>query len=67
HADAPLHYDVQGAAIGALSLEDYIGPCRVIDARGSDALCPPETIAASLAGAPPRILLRLADSSDPLR
>lgn len=65
HADAPLHYDAQGETIGALSLEDYIGPCRVIDARGSDALCPPESIAASLADAPPRILLRLLEKPDP--
>ena len=30
HADAPLHYDPAGAAIGALDLEPYLGPCRVI-------------------------------------
>lgn len=32
HADAPLHYDPQGAAIGTLALEPYLGPCRVIHA-----------------------------------
>ncbi|MGH8848801.1 MAG: cyclase family protein, partial [Polaromonas sp.] len=32
HADAPLHYDPQGIAIGALDLTPYLGPCRVIHA-----------------------------------
>jgi arylformamidase len=65
HADAPLHYDAKGQTIGALSLEPYLGPCRVIDARGSGSLCLPDAIEASLVGAPPRILLRLADAPDP--
>ena len=30
HADAPLHYDPTGAAIGALDLDPYLGPCRVV-------------------------------------
>ena len=33
HADAPLHYDPAGAAIDAVALEPYLGPCRVVDAR----------------------------------
>ncbi|MEI8179957.1 arylformamidase [Aestuariivirga sp.] len=65
HADAPLHYDASGATAGALPLEPYIGPCRVIDARGAGPLCEPSDIAAALAGAPPRILLRLMDRLDP--
>jgi len=65
HADAPLHYDAAGLAVGALPLDAYIGPCRVIDARGPDALCSAETVRPHLDGAPPRILLRLADSADP--
>jgi arylformamidase len=32
HADAPLHYDDAGAAIGALDLAPYLGRCRVIHA-----------------------------------
>ena len=47
HADAPLHYDAEGATAGALSLEPYIGPCRVIDARGDGPLCVPEDIEAA--------------------
>lgn len=65
HADAPLHYDMQGETIGALSLEPYLGPCRVIDARGGGPLCQPDAIESSLADAPPRILLRLAERPDP--
>ena len=34
HADAPLHYDPAGAAIGAVDLAPYLGPCRVIHAIG---------------------------------
>jgi arylformamidase len=65
HADAPLHYDAGGAAVAALALEPYIGPCRVIDARGKGPLCEPDEIAAALENAPPRILLRLMDRLDP--
>jgi arylformamidase len=65
HADAPLHYDAEGAAAGSLALEPYIGPCRVIDARGAGPLCMPEDILASLENAPPRILLRLMDRLEP--
>lgn len=65
HADAPLHYDAQGAAIDALPLDDFIGPARVLDARGEGPLCLPQDIAAALDGVPARVLLRLADALDP--
>ena len=38
HADAPLHYDAEGAAIGQLDLAPYLGPCRVVHAIGCGAL-----------------------------
>src|SRR4051794_28111813 len=38
HADAPLHYDAEGATIGEVDLATYIGPCRVIHAIGCGAL-----------------------------
>ena len=38
HADAPLHYDPEGAAIGAVDLQAFIGPCRVIHAIGCGPL-----------------------------
>ena len=64
HADAPLHYDDRGAPVGALALSPFIGPCRVIDARGTGPLCMPEEIAAALDAAHPRVLLRLMDRLD---
>lgn len=65
HADAPLHYDASGASIGALALEAFIGPCRVIDARAGTPLCLAERIASHLENVPPRVLLRLAERIDP--
>jgi arylformamidase len=67
HADAPSHYSANGKGIDAVALEDYIGRARLVDARGDGPLCLPNEIEASLEGAPPRILLRLADRPDPMR
>ena len=58
HADAPLHYDANGAAIGEVALDAYLGVCRVIDVTGSAGDITPEMIAAKLANTPPRVLLR---------
>ncbi len=57
HADAPLHYDAEGATIDQLDIGDFIGPARVIDARGNDPLCHFDEIAAALDGAPTEVLL----------
>lgn len=59
HADAPLHYDPDGAAIGAVDLDAFIGPCRVIHAIGCGPLVKPVHIAHALKGLPPRVLLRV--------
>lgn len=61
HADAPLHYDPTGAAIGSVDLRPYIGPCRVIHAIGCGPLVRPENLARSLSGVPPRVLVRVYD------
>ena len=66
HADAPLHYDARGASIDKLELGDFIGPARVIDARGAGPLCQFEEIASAFDGAPPRLLFRLMDRLDPM-
>lgn len=58
HADAPLHYDPAGAAVGALPLEPFLGPCRVIHAVGCGPLIQPAHLAHALAGLPPRVLVR---------
>ncbi len=52
HADAPLHYDPEGAAIGAVPLDAFIGPCRVIHAIGCGPLVRPEHIAHALGDSP---------------
>jgi arylformamidase len=63
HADAPLHYAADGAPVDGLDLERYLGPCRVIDARAAKGAVQPSDVADALDGAPPRILLRTADTA----
>lgn len=61
HADAPLHYDPQGEAIGAVDLSAYIGPCRVIHAIGCGPLVRWEHLVHAIpdpAALPPRVLVR---------
>jgi arylformamidase len=58
HADAPLHYDAEGAAIGALDLAPFLGRCRVIHAIGCGPLVRWEHLAHALAGLPERVLVR---------
>ncbi|WP_119352382.1 arylformamidase [Azohydromonas sediminis] len=57
HADAPLHYDAEGAAAGALDLEPYLGRCRVIHAVGV-RLVEWRHLGHALADLPPRVLVR---------
>jgi arylformamidase len=59
HADAPLHYDPEGAAIGKLDLEPFLGPCRVIHAIGCGPLVRVEHLTHALDGLPPRVLVRV--------
>jgi len=58
HADAPLHYDPAGTAIGALDLTPYLGHCRVIHAIGCGPLVQWHHLEHALAGLPPRVLVR---------
>jgi arylformamidase len=62
HADAPLHYSADGAAVGALDLAPFLGRCRVVHALQCGPLIewrhlvhalpnPPDTL-------PPRLLVR---------
>lgn len=59
HADAPLHYDPEGAAIGAVDLQAFIGPCRVIHAIGCRPLVQPKHLAHAMQNLPPRVLVRV--------
>ena len=62
HADAPLHYEAGAAPIGLVSLEPYLGPCRVIHAIGTRPLVELAHLAHALpphaAALPPRVLVR---------
>jgi arylformamidase len=58
HADAPLHYDPQGMAVGALPLEPYLGPCRVIHAIARGPLVTWAHIEHAARSLPPRVLVR---------
>ena len=58
HADAPLHYSPDGAAVGALDLAPFLGPCRVIHAIGCGPLIEWHHLQHALQGLPPRLLVR---------
>lgn len=58
HADAPLHYDPEGDAIGALGLAPYLGHCRVIHAIGVRPLVRWQHLRHAVRDLPPRVLVR---------
>jgi arylformamidase len=58
HADAPLHYDDQGVAIGQVDLTPYFGRCRVIHAIGRGPLIDWAHLEHAAASLPPRVLVR---------
>lgn len=58
HADAPLHYDPDGAPIGAIDLSPYLGPCRVIHAIGKGPLVRWEHLRHAARDLPARVLVR---------
>lgn len=58
HADAPLHYGDEGATIGQVQLDAYIGPCRVIHAIACGPLVEWRHIEHAVHDLPPRVLVR---------
>lgn len=58
HADAPLHYSPEGAAVGALSLTPFIGRCRVVHALDCGPLVQWAHLQHALDDLPPRLLVR---------
>ena len=58
HADAPLHYRADGAAIDAVTLDPYLGECLVLDLRGCGAVVTPAAIAWEKLFGIQRVLLR---------
>jgi arylformamidase len=63
HADAPLHYGVEAAAIAEVDLEPYLGPCRVIHAVAPGPLVTPAHLAHAAAGLPQRVLVRTCEAA----
>ncbi len=64
HADAPLHYAVDGASIDAVALQAYLGPCRVIHAIGCGPLVHIEHLRHAAQQMPPRVLVRTCQRAD---
>ena len=58
HADAPLHYDPQGVAVGALELTPFLGRCRVIHAIAAGPLITTAHLQHALHDLPERVLVR---------
>lgn len=58
HADAPLHYGRDAAAIGAVDLEPFLGRCRVVHAIGQRPLITRTHLEHAAANLPPRVLVR---------
>ena len=63
HADAPFHYDADGKRTGALDLERYLGPCRVIHALDATTHVEPRHVAGRLDGTPPRVIFRTYETA----
>jgi arylformamidase len=58
HADAPLHYDPQGMAVGELDLAPFLGRCRVIHALDTGPLISLAHLQHALTDLPTRVLVR---------
>jgi arylformamidase len=62
HTDAPFHYDRNGASIGEVDLDVYLGECRIIHAIGT-ARVELHHLAGHLDDVPERVLFRTYQSS----
>jgi arylformamidase len=59
HADAPLHYEKDGAPINLVSLHHYLGPCQIITVKpAKDRLIKPADFVGSVHENTTRILFR---------
>ena len=63
HADAPLHYGPDAAAIGGVSLDPFLGRCRVVHAIDRGALIKPGHLSHAVDDLPPRVLVRTCVSA----
>jgi arylformamidase len=58
HADAPLHYGRDAAAIGLVDLDPFLGRCRVVHAIDKGPLIIKAHLEHATANLPPRVLVR---------
>jgi arylformamidase len=58
HADAPLHYDAEGASAAEVGLDAYIGPCEVVDATACGALIDRDFVERAVPAPEARVLFR---------
>jgi arylformamidase len=67
HVDAPYHYAPRGVTMEKVPLEIFVGPARVVDARGSGAVTAAlfENLSPAEIAAAPRILFRTDAWTDP--
>ncbi len=63
HADAPLHTEARGEAIGHAPLERYLGPCRVLKVPAAPLVEPRHLDGVELERTP-RLLLRTGSVED---
>jgi arylformamidase len=66
HADAPCHYAKGAPSIDQANLEQYLGPCLLVDVNPADKSIRPDDLPAAIQAldAIPRILLRTGAMSD---
>src|SRR5215211_7152576 len=57
HADAPLHYGRDAAAIGTVDLDPFLGRCRVIHAIDQGPLITRALLEHAADNLPPRVLV----------
>jgi arylformamidase len=63
HADAPLHYGRDAAAIGEVDLGPFLGHCRVIHAIDQGPLITRAHLEHAAASLPPRVLVRTCNKA----
>jgi arylformamidase len=63
HADAPLHYGKDAAAIGEVDLDPFLGACRVIHAIDKGPLITPAHLQHAATDLPPRVLVRTCNTA----
>lgn len=66
HTDSPLHYESEDADIASVSLETYMGRCRLLAVKGegTPSVVPASVLSADVLKGVDRLLLRTSDTHD---